>query len=72
MDNRLSKTVSEMDMLNLGLITSSPSDINNLNIYSIQQGVSAYKFGNFIETLSTVKEVREKYNVPSSKIKNIE
>lgn len=30
------------------------------------------KFGNFIETLSTVKEVRDKYNVPSSKIKNIE
>lgn len=30
------------------------------------------KYGDFIETLNTVKEVREKYNVPSSKIKNIE
>lgn len=30
------------------------------------------KYGEFIETLNTVKEVREKYNVPSSKIKNIE
>ena len=30
------------------------------------------KYGNYIETLGTIKEVREKYNVPSSKIKNIE
>lgn len=30
------------------------------------------KYGNFIETLNTVKEVREKYKVPSSKIKNLE
>lgn len=30
------------------------------------------KYGNFIETLNTVKEVREKYNVPASKIKNLE
>lgn len=30
------------------------------------------KYGNFIETLSTVKEVREKYNVPAAKIKNIQ
>lgn len=30
------------------------------------------KFGNFIETLNTVKEVREKYKVPASKIKNLE
>lgn len=30
------------------------------------------KYGEFIETLNTVKEVREKYNVPASKIKNIE
>lgn len=30
------------------------------------------KFGNYIETLGTVKEVRQKYNVPSSKIKNLE
>ena len=35
--------------------------------------VSIYdKYGNFIETLSSVKEVREKYKVPSSKIKNIQ
>lgn len=30
------------------------------------------KYGNFIETLNTVKETREKYNVPASKIKNLE
>ena len=30
------------------------------------------KYGNFIETLNTVKEVREKYNIPASKIKNLE
>lgn len=30
------------------------------------------KYGNFIETLDSVKLVREKYNVPSSKIKNLE
>lgn len=30
------------------------------------------KYGEFIETLNTVKEVREKYNVPASKIKNLE
>lgn len=30
------------------------------------------KYGNFIETLDTVKKVREKYNVPASKIKNIQ
>lgn len=30
------------------------------------------KFGNFIETLNMVKEVREKYKVPASKIKNLE
>lgn len=30
------------------------------------------KYGDFIETLNTVKETREKYNVPASKIKNIE
>lgn len=30
------------------------------------------KYGEFIETLNTIKEVREKYNVPSSKIKNLE
>lgn len=30
------------------------------------------KYGNFIETLDSVKKVREKYNVPSSKIKNIQ
>ena len=30
------------------------------------------KYGEFIETLNTVKEVREKYEVPASKIKNIE
>lgn len=30
------------------------------------------KYGDFIETLNTVKETREKYNIPASKIKNIE
>lgn len=30
------------------------------------------KYGNYIETLDTVKEVREKYNVSASKIKNLE
>lgn len=30
------------------------------------------KYGNFIETLDKIKDVREKYKVPSSKIKNIE
>ena len=30
------------------------------------------KYGDFIETINTVKEVREKYNVPASKIKNLE
>lgn len=30
------------------------------------------KYGNFIETIDSIKEVREKYNVPSAKIKNIE
>lgn len=30
------------------------------------------KYGNFIETLDTVKAVREKYNVPAAKIKNLE
>ena len=30
------------------------------------------KFGNYIETLNTIKEVREKYNIPSHKLKNIQ
>lgn len=30
------------------------------------------KFGNYIETLNTIKEVREKYNIPSNKLKNIQ
>ena len=30
------------------------------------------KFGNFIETVSSIKEIKEKYNVPSGKIKNIQ
>lgn len=30
------------------------------------------KYGEFIETLKTVKEVKEKYGIPSSKIKNIQ
>ena len=30
------------------------------------------KYGNFIETLKSLKEVKEKYRVPSSKIKNIQ
>lgn len=30
------------------------------------------KYGNFIETIKSIKEVKEKYNVPASKIKNIQ
>lgn len=30
------------------------------------------KYGNHIETLKTIKEVREKYKVPASKLKNIQ
>lgn len=30
------------------------------------------KYGNYIETLNTIKEVKEKYNIPASKIKNIQ
>lgn len=30
------------------------------------------KYGNFIEQLKSVKEVKEKYNIPASKIKNIQ
>ena len=30
------------------------------------------KYGNFIETLDTVKEVKEKYKIPSSKIRDIQ
>jgi hypothetical protein len=30
------------------------------------------KYGNFIETLNSIKEVKEKYKVPASKIKNIQ
>lgn len=30
------------------------------------------KYGNFIEQLKSMKEVREKYNIPSSKLKNIQ
>lgn len=30
------------------------------------------KYGNFIEVLDSVKEVKQKYNVPASKIKNLE
>lgn len=29
------------------------------------------KYGNFIEQLKSLKEVREKYYIPSSKLKNI-
>lgn len=29
------------------------------------------KFGTFIETMKSIKEVREKYKIPSSKLKNI-
>jgi len=40
--------------------------------YSNGMMVDIYdKFGNFIETLKTVKEVKEKYNVPTAKLKNI-
>lgn len=30
------------------------------------------KYGNFIETLDTIKEVKQKYNISASKIKNIQ
>lgn len=30
------------------------------------------KYGNFIEQIKSIKEVKEKYNIPSSKIKNIQ
>jgi len=30
------------------------------------------KYGTFIETLKTIKEVKEKYNVPAAKLKNIQ
>ena len=30
------------------------------------------KYGNYIETLDTVKETREKYKIPASKIKNLD
>ena len=30
------------------------------------------KYGNFIETIYSIKEVKDKYNVPASKIKNIQ
>lgn len=30
------------------------------------------KYGKYIETLSTIRELKDKYNVPSSKIKNIQ
>jgi hypothetical protein len=40
---------------------------------SFKMKVDVYdKYGNFIETLPTIKEVKEKYKVPSAKIKNIQ
>lgn len=53
----------------------STSQINKVPERNIgrQIKVDIYdKFGNYIETLETVKEVRKKYNVSSSKIKNLE
>lgn len=42
-------------------------------IYKNKTMVNVYdKYGNFIETLNTVKEVKDKYQVPASKIKNIQ
>lgn len=41
--------------------------------YSNGISIDVYtKDGDFIETLKTIKEVREKYNVPSSKLKHIQ
>ena len=49
------------------------TEISLLQIFVKSIRVDVFdKYGNFIETLNTVKEVREKYKVPSSKIKNLE
>ena len=42
-------------------------------IYKNKTMVDVYdNYGNFIETLNTIKEVKDKYQVPASKIKNIQ
>ena len=42
-------------------------------VYKNKIKVDIYdKYGNFIETLNTIKEVKEKYNVPASKIINLQ
>ena len=44
-----------------------------LHLASIGYPISADdKYGNFIEQLKSLKEVREKYHIPSSKLKNIQ
>ncbi len=54
--------------ISLEKVDKAPEKINNkcikVDIYD--------KYGNFIETLDKIKDVKEKYNVPASKIKNIE
>ena len=55
----------------------SEEKIDEKNIPNKQYGngiqVDIYtKYGEFIETLHTIKEVKEKYKVPASKIKNIQ
>lgn len=41
--------------------------------YTRRISIDVYtKYGDFIETLPTIKTVKEKYNVPSSKINNIQ
>ena len=54
--------------LSLEKIDNIPEKENNKSIK-----VDIYdKYGTFIETLNSVKLVKEKYNIPSSKIKNLE
>lgn len=53
----------------------SLEEIENVPARKFGNGISVNiydKYGNFIETLHSIKEVREKYKVPSSKIKNIQ
>lgn len=51
--------------LSLTPVTELPSKyMGQVDVYD--------KYGNFIETLDTIKQVKDKYNVPSSKIKHLE
>ena len=53
----------------------SETEINQVPLKQYSNGIQidVYdKFGNFIETLKSIKDVREKYKVTSSQIKNIQ